>query len=80
MSFPDPGPLLTLVAQAAPEGPVTEFVAGAAVEAAANARRFRFLIGAYTAVWTILALYLLTLSVRLNRLSQQVRRLKERPR
>jgi CcmD family protein len=77
MTVTDPGPLLTLVAQAAP--PVTEFVAGAAVEAAANTRRFRFLIGAYTAVWAILALYLLTLSVRLNRLSQQVRRLKERP-
>ncbi|HEU4400734.1 MAG TPA: CcmD family protein [Candidatus Polarisedimenticolia bacterium] len=42
------------------------------------ARGFRYLIGAYSAVWTILALYLLTLSIRLRRLSNQVRRLRER--
>lgn len=42
------------------------------------ARGFRFLIGAYTAVWVILAAYLLSLSVRLRRLSLQVRRLKDR--
>lgn len=42
------------------------------------ARGFRFLIGAYTVVWLILAAYMMTLSARLRRLSRQVRRLKER--
>jgi CcmD family protein len=42
------------------------------------ARGFRFLIGAYSVVWIILAAYLLTLSERLRRLSKQVHRLKER--
>ena len=42
------------------------------------ARGFRFLVGAYTVIWLVLAGYILSLSVRLRRLSQQVRRLKER--
>jgi CcmD family protein len=42
------------------------------------ARGFRFLIGAYTMVWTILAIYLLSLSIRLRSLSLQVRRLRDR--
>jgi len=42
------------------------------------ARGFRFLVGAYSVIWFILAGYILSLSVRLRRLSQQVRRLKER--
>jgi len=42
------------------------------------ARGFRFLVGAYSVIWLILAGYILTLSVRLRRLSQQVHRLKGR--
>lgn len=61
------------------ENPVTRFAAEAAAAAPeANLRRFRFLIAAYVAVWTILAAYLFSLSVRLRSLSQQVRRLKDR--
>ncbi len=41
-------------------------------------RGLRFLNLAYTAVWVVLAAYLLSLSMRLRRLSMQVRRLKER--
>lgn len=41
-------------------------------------RGLRFLNLAYTAVWVVLAVYLLSLSLRLRRLSAQVRRLKER--
>lgn len=59
--------------------PITRFTAEtAAARPEVVARGFRFLIGAYTAVWTILAIYLLSISIRLRRLSQQVRRLKER--
>ncbi|MFQ5845489.1 MAG: CcmD family protein [Planctomycetota bacterium] len=47
-------------------------------QTAAALRGLRFLAGAYTAVWVILAAYLFSLSVRLRRLSQQVRRLKDR--
>lgn len=42
------------------------------------ARGFHYLMAAYTAVWVILALYLLSLSIRLRRISAQLRRLKER--
>ena len=53
--------------------------AGSRPDQAELARRgLRFLIGAYTVIWVILAAYMLTLSVRIRRLSQQVRRLKER--
>ena len=41
-------------------------------------RGLRFLNLAYTAVWVVLAVYMLSLSLRLRRLSAQVRRLKER--
>jgi len=41
-------------------------------------RGLRFLNLAYSAVWVALAVYLLSLSVRLRRLALQVRRLKER--
>jgi CcmD family protein len=80
MILPDPPVLasaLTTVAQEASR--VTGFAAEtAAARPEVVARGFRFLIGAYTAVWVILAAYLLSLSVRLRRLSAQVRRLKER--
>lgn len=52
--------------------------AAAALESSQVARGFRFLTVAYTVVWVILAVYIMSLSVRLRRLSQQVRRLKER--
>jgi CcmD family protein len=53
-----------------------------AVEAAARpdtaARGLRFLNAAYTAVWVILAGYLLLLSVRQRRLERQLRLLRDR--
>ncbi len=80
MTPPGLGALVTTLAALAQEA---GSAAGFTAETVASrpevaARGFRFLIGAYTAVWVILAAYLLTLSVRLRRLSQQVRRLKER--
>ena len=61
---------------AAPEAP---FVAG---EAAARPdqviRGLRFLTAAYTAVWVILAAYLVLLSVRQRRLERQLDRLRRR--
>jgi CcmD family protein len=77
MMHDDPTLVAALLA-AVQEEPVRRFVAGTAADPEANARRFRFLVTAYVAVWTILAAYLFTLSVRLRRLSKQVRRLKER--
>jgi len=41
-------------------------------------RGLRFLMAAYTVVWIVLALYLLTLSFRQRRLAHQLRRLRER--
>ncbi len=52
--------------------------AAAALGPAQVARGFRFLTAAYTIIWVILAVYIMSLSMRLRRLSQQVRRLKER--
>jgi CcmD family protein len=66
---------IAAVQEAAPTAFTADTVAA---QPAVAARGFRFLIGAYSAVWTILVVYLLTLSVRLRRLSAQVRRLKER--
>jgi CcmD family protein len=61
---------------AAPEAP---FVAG---EVAARpdqvVRGLRFLTAAYTAVWMILAAYLVLLSLRQRRLERQIDRLKRR--
>jgi len=66
--------------QAAAEGAAGP--AGMAAEAAARPeqvlRGLRFLSGAYTVVWVILAAYLIMLSLRQRRLSRQVRRLRER--
>ncbi len=42
------------------------------------ARGLHYLNGAYVAIWIILAAYLLSLSIRLRRLSLQVRRLRDR--
>ena len=54
----------------------------AAVAAAARPeqvlRGLRFLSGAYTMIWVILAAYLVMLSLRQHRLSRQVRRLRDR--
>ena len=68
-------PLLAFLAQDPAAGFVAENVAARpeVVE-----RGLRFLNLAYTAVWVVLAVYLLSLSLRLRRLSSQVRRLKER--
>ena len=62
--------------QAAGAGAATAFEA--AVQPDAVARRLRFLSWAYTAVWLILAAYLLLLSMRQRRLERLVRQLRER--
>jgi CcmD family protein len=66
--------------QGAAEGAAAS--AGMAAQAAARPdqvlRGLRFLSGAYTVVWIILAAYLVMLSLRQHRLSRQVRRLRER--
>jgi len=67
---------LAAIQAAAPE---TTFAAG---EAAARpdqvARGLRFLNAAYTAVWVILAAYLVLISARQRRLERQMQRLKQR--
>jgi CcmD family protein len=68
-------PLLALLAQ----DPATGFVAeNVAARPEVVERGLRFLNLAYTAVWVVLAVYMLSLSLRLRRLSSQLRRLKER--
>jgi len=74
-------PALTAGAiQAAAEGAAAS--GGMAAEVAARPdqvlRGLRFLSGAYTVVWVILAAYIVMLSLRQHRLSRQVRRLRER--
>jgi len=68
--------LAATIQAAAPEAP---FVAG---EAAARpdqvVRGLRFLTAAYTAVWVILAAYLVLLSMRQRRLERTLDRLKRR--
>ena len=51
---------------------------GAAAQPEAVERRLRFLSWAYTAVWLILAAYLLLLSVRQRRLERLLRQLRDR--
>ena len=71
-------PLVPFLAFLAQE-PVTGFTAETvAARPEIVERGLRFLNLAYTAVWVVLAVYLLSLSLRLRRLAQQVRRLKER--
>ncbi|HZN02277.1 MAG TPA: CcmD family protein [Candidatus Polarisedimenticolia bacterium] len=71
--------LLNLAAAIQAAAPDAPFVAG---EAAARpdqvVRGLRFLTAAYTAVWVILAAYLLMLSVRQRRLERQLDRLRRR--
>ena len=71
--------LVTLLAFA--QGPLAA-ATGSALDPAAQAavieRGLRFLMSAYTIVWVVLAVYMLSLSVRLRRMSRQVRRLRER--
>jgi CcmD family protein len=65
--------------QAAGAGAADAVASVAAVaDPAAVERRLRFLSWAYTAVWLILAAYLLLLSMRQRRLERQVRLLRER--
>ena len=60
-------------------GPATVFTAAeAAARPEVVQRGLRFLMGAYSIVWLILAAYLLSLSVRLRRVLQQLRRVRER--
>ena len=77
MNLPDLasiGASFTALLQSAPASEATS----AALESVQVARGFRFLTAAYTVIWVILAVYIMSLSMRLRRLSQQVRRLKER--
>lgn len=63
----------------AAQEPAARFVAeNVAARPEVVERGLRFLNLAYTAVWVVLAVYMLSLSLRLRRLSSQVRRLKER--
>ena len=80
MSWLEPGTFLAgLFAAIQETAPQTAF---SAAEAAARPevvqRGMRFLTGAYSVVWVILAAYLLSLSIRQRRLAQQLRRLRER--
>jgi CcmD family protein len=78
MIDPQHAPLASFLALLAQE-PVTGFTAeNVAARPEVVERGLRFLNLAYTAVWVVLAVYLLTLSMRLRRLALQVRRLKER--
>ncbi|HUD71792.1 MAG TPA: CcmD family protein [Dongiaceae bacterium] len=70
------GGLLGAGIQAAGEGAATAFEA--ADQPLAVARRLQFLSWAYTAVWIILAAYLLLLSTRQRRLEKLVRQLRDR--
>ena len=73
--LPRIAPLLALLAQ----DPVTGFSAeNVATRPEIVERGLRFLNLAYTTVWVVLAVYLFSFSVRLRRLSLQVRRLRER--
>ncbi len=80
MTFPDIASIGAALAALLQEGAAAAGPArpSPALQAEAVERGFRFLIGAYTVVWVILALYIMSLSVRLRRISQQVRRLKAR--
>jgi CcmD family protein len=84
MTWPEPAALLAFL-QAAVQAAVQEGTpptAFSAAEAAARPevvqRGMRFLTGAYSVVWVILAAYLLSLSIRQRRLARQLRRLRER--
>ncbi len=78
MMVPHLPPLASVFALLVQE-PVTGFSAeNLAARPEIVERGLRFLNLAYTAVWVVLAVYLLTLSMRLRRLSTQVRRLRER--
>jgi len=80
MNCPEPGALLSgllaAIQEAAPQATFT--AADAAARPEVVQRGFRFLTAAYSVVWVILAVYLLTLSIRQRRLAQQIRRLRER--
>ncbi len=79
MSLPPLASLLSALALAVQE-PISGFTAETvATRPEIVERGLRFLNYAYTAVWIVLAVYLVSLSVRLRRLSDQVRRLKQRP-
>ncbi len=70
--------LASLSAFAQEAAPAVDAAAGAAGPDAIT-RRLHFLVGAYSAVWIVLAVYLWTISMRLRRLHQAIRRLKDGP-
>ncbi len=70
----DPHTLLAILIGLMQEGGA----GGGPQEAAAAERGLRFLMGAYTVVWVVLAAYIFSLSIRLRRVSRQMRRIKER--
>jgi CcmD family protein len=68
--------LVATIQEAAPQAAMTAAEAAARPEAVQ--RGLRFLAGAYSVVWAVLAFYLVMLSLRQRRLAQQIRRLRER--
>ena len=80
MSWLEPGAilagLLAAIQESAPQAAFTAAEAAARPEVVQ--RGFRFLTAAYSVVWVILAVYLLTLSIRQRRLALQIRRLRDR--
>jgi CcmD family protein len=79
MSFEPASALSALIAaiqEGAPRAAMTAAEAAARPEAVR--RGLRFLAGAYSVVWGVLAVYLVMLSMRQRRLAQQIRRLRER--
>ena len=72
-------PSLTSILALLTQEPSTGFTAeNVAARPEIVERGLRFLNLAYTAVWVVLSVYLVTLSIRLRRLTRQVERLRER--
>jgi len=76
-------PLVGLLASLSAYAQEAVPAAAGAVEAVARpdavTRRLHFLVLAYSAVWLVLAVYLWTISIRLRRLHQAIRRVKDSP-
>ena len=69
---PSPAPVAIAAAQASPDMQAEDGLDPI------EARRLRFLFWAYTVIWIILATYLLTLSVRLRAVREELRRVRSR--
>jgi hypothetical protein len=76
----EPASFLAGLLAAIQDNPAVSQIAasGAAARPDVVERGLRFLAGAYSVVWAVLAAYLVILSFRLRRLGRQVRRIRER--